>query len=58
MQAPQPFLSDGIDVDGLTYIMLRNFSITLTELKEMKVRTVLKLVRLLEEELRQAYERA
>lgn len=58
MQAPQPFLSDGIDVDGLTYIMLRNFSITLTELKGMKVRTVLKLVRLLEEELRQAYERA
>lgn len=36
----------------MIYLMLRNFSITLSELKEMKLRTVVKLIQMLEEEMR------
>lgn len=51
MQEAQPFLG-AVDVDGLTYVMLRHFGLSLTELKSMKVRTVLKLVKMFEDEVR------
>lgn len=49
----EQFFTTGIDADAIEYIILRNFSITYSELKAMKMSKVLKFIKWLREEYKE-----